>query len=141
MKKNSIAAPLVILIVLLLIYAPILILAFYSFTDASSIGESAHFSIDNYITLFTTEELAEMIRGTLFLALGVAILSTILGTLGAMGSFYSKPGTLAAYRVINQIPVINADVVTGFSVCILLVVVFGIIKREFIDISPPCCRA
>ncbi len=131
MKKNSIAAPLVILIVLLLIYAPILILAFYSFTDASSIGESVHFSIDNYITLFTTEELAEMIRGTLFLALGVAILSTILGTLGAMGSFYSKPGTLAAYRVINQIPVINADVVTGFSVCILLVVVFGISKDTF----------
>ncbi len=61
MKKNSIAAPLVILIVLLLIYAPILILAFYSFTDASSIGESVHFSIDNYITLFATEELAEMI--------------------------------------------------------------------------------
>ena len=131
MKKNSIAAPLVILIVLLLIYAPILILAFYSFTDASSIGESVRFSIDNYITLFTTEELAEMIRGTLFLALGVAILSTILGTLGAMGSFYSKPGTLAAYRVINQIPVINADVVTGFSVCILLVVVFGISKDTF----------
>ena len=72
-----------------------------------------------------------MIRGTLFLALGVAILSTILGTLGAMGSFYSKPGTLAAYRVINQIPVINADVVTGFSVCILLVVVFGISKDTF----------
>ncbi|MBO7355855.1 MAG: ABC transporter permease, partial [Lachnospiraceae bacterium] len=131
MKKNSFAAPLIILIVLLLIYAPILILAFYSFTDASSRGESVHFSFDNYITLFTTDELAEMIRGTLFLALGVAVLSTILGTLGAMGSFYSRPGTLAAYRIVNQIPVINADVVTGFSVCILLVVVFGISKDTF----------
>ena len=64
-------------------------------------------------------------------ALAVAVLSTILGTLGAMGAFYSKPGALRAYRVVNQIPVVNADVVTGFSICILLVVVFGINKDTF----------
>lgn len=131
MKKNNSIALAVVFAVLLLIYAPILILAFYSFTDASSIGESAHFSLQNYITLFTTEELAEMIKGTVLLALAVAILSTILGTLGAMGAFYSKPGALRAYRVVNQIPVVNADVVTGFSICILLVVVFGINKDTF----------
>ena len=131
MKKNTWIAPTVVLIVLLLIYAPILILAFYSFTDASSIGESVHFSLNNYVTLFTTEELAAMIRGTLLLALTVAVLSTILGTLGAMGAFYSKPRALTAYRIVNQIPVVNADVVTGFSICILLVVVFGINKDTF----------
>ena len=131
MKKKSIVTPLVLLIVLLLIYAPILILAFYSFTDASTIGQKAVFSLQNYVTLFTTPELAEMIRGTLFLACGVAVISTILGTLGALGSFYSKPMTTSAYRIVNQVPVVNADVVTGFSVCILLVIVFGINKDTF----------
>jgi spermidine/putrescine transport system permease protein len=35
---------------------------------------------------------------------------------------------------VNQIPVINADVVTGFSLCILLVVVFGISKDSYIPL-------
>lgn len=131
MKKRSVVTPLILLIVLLLIYAPILILAFYSFTDASTIGQKAVFSLQNYVTLFTTPELAEMIRGTLLLAVGVAVISTVLGTLGALGSFYSKPAATSAYRIVNQIPVVNADVVTGFSVCILLVIAFGINKDTF----------
>ena len=131
MKKKSFVTPLILLIVLLLIYAPILILAFYSFTDAATIGQKASFSLQNYVTLFTTPELSEMIRGTLFLAIGVAVISTVLGTLGALGSFYSKPAATSAYRLVNQVPVVNADVVTGFSVCILLVIVFGIGKDTF----------
>ena len=131
MKKKAVLTPLIILIVLLLIYAPILILAFYSFTDASTIGQKAVFSLQNYVTLFTTPELSEMIRGTLFLAIGVAVISTLLGTLGALGSFYSRPAATSAYRLVNQVPVVNADVVTGFSICILLVIVFGINKDTF----------
>ena len=34
----------------------------------------------------------------------------------------------------NQIPVVNADVVTGFSICILLVVVFGVSKDSFVPL-------
>lgn len=36
--------------------------------------------------------------------------------------------------VLNQIPVVNADVVTGFSLCILLVVVFGVSKNTYIPL-------
>ena len=46
-----------ILFVLVFIYAPILILIFYSFTDATNIGAFNKFSLDNYVTLegkFTT---------------------------------------------------------------------------------------
>ena len=34
----------------------------------------------------------------------------------------------------NQVPVVNADVVTGFSICILLVVVFGVSKDTFVPL-------
>ncbi len=34
----------------------------------------------------------------------------------------------------NQVPVVNADVVTGFSICILLVVVLGISKDTYIPL-------
>ena len=120
--------------VLIFLYAPILILTFYSFTDATQIGAIRGFSLHNYVTLFTTPELQSMILGTLALTCVSAVIATILGTLGAVGSFYSKKRTSSAMSTVNQIPVINADVVTGFSLCILLVVVFGISKDTYIPL-------
>ncbi|MBQ1772069.1 MAG: ABC transporter permease subunit [Clostridia bacterium] len=123
-----------IILVLLFLYVPILVLAFYSFTNASQIGAFQSFSFDNYIRLFTTEELRNMILGTVILALASSVLATILGTLGAVGSFYSRSLVDRAYASVNQIPVINADVVTGFSLCILLVVVLGISKDTYLPL-------
>ncbi len=120
--------------VLLFLYLPILILALYSFTDATNIGAIRGFSFHNYITLFTTPELLHMIFGTLLLAFGSAVLATILGTMGAIGAFYSKKGMAFSISTMNQVPVVNADVVTGFSICILLVVVFGISKETYIPL-------
>ena len=76
--------------VLLFLYLPILVLAVYSFTDAANIGAVRGFSIKNYVTLFTTPELVRMIMGTAALAFSAAAIATVLGTLGAVGSFYSK---------------------------------------------------
>jgi spermidine/putrescine transport system permease protein len=123
-----------LIIMLLFIYLPILILAVYSFTSATQIGAIRGFSLQNYVTLFTTPELTDMIRGTLLLALGSAFLATILGTLGAIGAFYSGKKVSTLITSLNQVPVVNADVVTGFSICILLVVVLGIDKDTFIPL-------
>lgn len=133
MSKKIVRA-LVPALVLLFLYVPILMLALYSFTDATQIGAIRSFTLKNYVTLFTTEELRNMIFGTILLAITAALLATLLGTLGAIGSFYSKKRTSSAIATVNQIPVINADVVTGFSLCILLVVVFGISKESYIPL-------
>lgn len=80
----------IILLVLLFLYLPILVLAVYSFTSATNIGAIRGFSMHNYVTLFTTPELVKMILGTVVLALASAFLAAILGTMGAIGAFYSK---------------------------------------------------
>lgn len=123
-----------LLLMLLFIYLPILILAVYSFTSATQIGAIRGFSMQNYVTLFTTPELTDMIRGTIFLALGSALIATVLGTLGAIGAFYSDRKASAVISTLNQVPVVNADVVTGFSICILLVVVLHVSKDTFIPL-------
>lgn len=123
-----------IIFVLLFLYTPIMILMVYSFTSATQIGAIRAFSLENYVTLFTTPELTSMIIGTLVLALISSVLATILGTLGAIGSFYSKKSVDSGISTINQIPVVNADVVTGFSICILLVVVCGISKDTYLPL-------
>ena len=121
-------------IVALFMYIPVLILAFYSFTDSTTIGAVRGFSLHNYVTLFTTEELRNMIAGTLLLAVGAAVISSILGTVGAVGAFYSRSFTRNLVENANRIPVVNTDVVTAFSICILLIVVLGIEKNTFIPL-------
>ena len=119
---------------LLVIYAPILILAVYSFTDSGNIGSIHGFSMQNYVTLFTKGELRDMIVGTVLLALVSSLLATIFGTMGAIGAFYSKKLAKNFINTANQIPVVNADVVTGFSICVLLIVAFGMNKESYVPL-------
>ena len=122
-------------IVLILTYLPILIIAVYSFTDAKMVGGSiSGGSLNNYANLFRNEELRGMIIGTVLLALGSALIATVLATLGAIGSDYSKRIPKAILNTANQIPVVNADVVTGFSACVLLIILLGIGKDTYVPL-------
>ena len=131
---KRIGRPIFLAVVLAFMYVPVLMLIVYSFTDATHIGAIRGFSLHNYVTLFTTPDLVNMIVGTILLAVGSAVLATILGTLVAIGAFYSGRRRRAFTESLNQVPVINADVVTGFSICILLVVVLGIAKDSYVPL-------
>lgn len=123
-----------VMLVLAFLYLPILILTFYSFTSSTIIGSVRGFSLDNYVTLFTEPELLSMMFGTILLALVVALISVLLGTMGAVGAFYSKKRTRSVIEFANEVPIVNADVVTGFSVCILLIVLFHMDKETYIPL-------
>ena len=124
----------IIWIVLAFMYLPILILTFYSFTSSTMIGSVRKFSVDNYITLFTEPALRSMMFGTVSLAIMVAMLSVLLGSMGAIGAFYSKKGMRRTVEFINEVPVVNADVVTGFSVCIFMIVLLHMDKDTYIPL-------
>ena len=132
MKKFFSAAWL--LLILLFIYLPIMILALYSFTTSPQLGSIREFSLHNYETLFTTPELRNLIIGTFTLAIGSAIIATFLGTTGAIGAFYSKRLPKTIIDGMNQVPVVNADVVIGFSICIFLIVVLNLDKDTYIPL-------
>ncbi|MCM1437924.1 MAG: ABC transporter permease [Roseburia sp.] len=122
-------------LILLLTYIPILIIAVYSFTDAKMVGgHIGGASLDNYANLFKNEELRDMIIGTVLLALGSALIATVIATLGAIGAHYSKRVPKAILNTANQVPVVNADVVTGFSVCVLLIILLGIGKDTYVPL-------
>lgn len=122
-------------IVLALMYLPILILAVYSITDATTVGGSiGGASFDNYINLFANESLRQMILGTVLLAIGSALLATLLGILGALGAHYARKLPKNLLNGANQVPVVNADVVTGFSLCVLLIILMGISKDSYVPL-------
>jgi spermidine/putrescine transport system permease protein len=125
-----------LVLVLVFIYVPILVLTVYSFTDATMVGAGiTRFSFENYINLFKNEDLRNMIIGTIVLALITATISTVLGTMGAIGTYYSKKLPKTLINAANQVPVVNADIVTGFSICVLLIVLFGVSKDTYIPLG------
>lgn len=71
---------------------------------------------------------------TLLLAVTVAFLSTLLGTIGAIGSFYAGKKSGQCINFLNQIPIANAEVVTGFSICVLMIVLFGVDKDTYLPL-------
>ncbi len=115
-KFKSILKWLFIGLILLFIYFPIIFLTINSFNESDIIGEWKGFSLEHYKYFFNFEnEPMQVVLQTILLALIVALLSTIFGTIGAIGIFYSKKRANSLLTAINQIPVINADVVTAIS--------------------------
>ena len=121
-------------LVLFFIYFPILFLTVNSFNQSDHIQNWTGFGFDHYAYFFNFEnEPIRIVGQTLALAVIVALLSTVLGTIGAIGIFYSKKRTSGALSAINRIPVINADVVTAISFA-LLVSFIGLDKSTYLPL-------
>ncbi len=124
-----------VVLILLFIYFPIIFLTVNSFNASDIIQEGwKGFSFEHYKYFFSLEnEPLRVVLQTIALALVVALLSTALGTVGAIGIFYSKKRVNGALSAINRIPIINAEVVTAISFA-LLVSIFAIDKSTFIPL-------
>lgn len=116
-------------ILLLFLYAPILVLIIFSFTNTRIIGNWNGFSLSLYKTLFKDKEIMEAFANTFIVAISSAFVSTIIGTLGAIGIFYSKKRTKAIMEAVGNIPIMNAEIVTALSLTILFV--FCSVKFNF----------
>lgn len=108
-------------LILLLMYIPIFVLIAFSFTNATYIGEWNGFSFDLYRALFQDKEIMIALGNTLIIALISSLISTVLGTLGAIGAFYSKKRWRNAMENVNQIPVVNSEIVMALSLTVMFV--------------------
>lgn len=121
MKKGmKIFGKIYIYLVLLLMYLPIFVIIVFSFTRTTNIGQWNGFTFSLYVTLFQHEKIMSALLNTLIIALSSALVSTILGTLGAMGVYYTKrKRTKQVIEAINEIPIVNAEIVIAISLAIL----------------------
>lgn len=110
-----------IYLILLLLYLPILVLIVFSFSTDTNIGSFTEFGFKWYVELFSNKELLVALANTVILAIISAIVSTILGTIGAIGTFYSKKRTRFVIEQVNQIPVVNAEIVMALSLTVMFV--------------------
>ena len=124
MKK--IFAKAYIWILLVILYAPLVFIAVCSFTESKVLGSWSGFSTKLYSNLLTGNmpgeaSLLKAVQNTLLIAIAAAVLSTLLGTIAAIGIHNLKGKYRKAVVFANNIPMINPDIITGVSLFLLFV--------------------
>ena len=125
-NRSRIFARIYIGLVLAILYAPILFIAIFSFTEAKSLGNWTGFSFQLYRNLFSgsmqnSSGLLSAVENTLLIALIASLIATILGTIAAIGIYNMKGRKKNVMTFLNNIPMINPDIITGVSLFLLFV--------------------
>ena len=124
MNKMKPSAKLYIAIIFIFLFAPIAVLLVFSFNEGKSLSVFSGFSLKWYEELLRDRNTLESVKNTLILAASATAISTIIGTLAALGidklrSRWYK----AAMNTVTDIPMTNPDIITGISLMLMFVFV------------------
>ncbi len=112
-------------LVFLFLYAPILLLIIFSFNAGNSNVVWKGFSLHWYTQLFQDRIVMGSVYTTLLVSLLATVIATAAGTFAAIGFYAMKRRWRTPLMTINNIPMMNADIVTGVSLCLFFVATFA----------------
>jgi len=112
-----------IFLIFLFLYAPIAVLIIFSFNDSRLQGTWDGFTLNWYRELFRSREIMKSLYYTISIAIFSSIISTIIGTLSAIGIYNMKSFRKKVILNINYLPVLNPDIVTGIALMTLFIFV------------------
>lgn len=112
-------------LIIFFLYAPVLVMIAFSFNESSSVWVFSGFSTKWYTGLLTDTTMITALEHTLIIAVLSAVIATVIGTAAAVGILALR-NKIAQKLVmsVTQIPMMNADIVTGISL-MLLFIFFG----------------
>ncbi len=137
-KQNRLGSRLLIGLMFLFLYAPILLLIVFSFNAGDSSAVWKGFSLHWYGKLFQNRLIMESVYTTLLVSLLATAIATAAGTFAAIGLYSLGRKKREALLTVNNIPMMNADIVTGVSLCLFFVAFFqgwGTFARWFNDLQ------
>ena len=120
-NKNPVISKVLNVLVFAFLYLPIAVLIVFSFNDSKSRTVWSGFSLHWYEELFQDEEILSAFSTTLTVSVLAALIATVLGTAAAIGFHAMKRRLRHLLMTINNIPMTNADIITGVSLMLLFV--------------------
>ena len=112
-------------LVFVFLYAPIFLLIIFSFNAGNSNTVWKGFSLDWYAKLFLNRLIMQSVYTTLLVSLLATVIATFAGTFAAIGFYAMRRKVREPLMTVNNIPMMNADIVTGVSLCLLFVAFFN----------------
>ena len=122
-----------LVLVLLFIYLPIAYVMVFSFNDSKSMISFSGFSLRWYEAMFENREMLESIYYTVIVALIATAVSTVVGTVAAIGLSKARPLLRNIILEVNNLPVLNPDIVTAIS--LMLLFLSAKIQRSIITLT------
>ena len=119
-------------LIFLFLYAPIVVLIVFSFNNSKSRGSWDGFTLRWYVEMFQDRQIMSALYVTLAIAILSSVIATIIGTAAAIGIFNMKRLNKGIIMNLTYLPVLNADIVTGISLMLLLI--FLKIKLGFVSL-------
>lgn len=108
-------------LIFLFLYLPIMVLVVLSFNNSKSRVKWGGFTTQWYISMFQNKNIMDAFTMTLQITLTASVLATIIGTLAAIGIQAMRRKGKAILLGATNIPLLNADIVTGISMMLLFV--------------------
>ena len=108
-------------LIVLLLYAPIITLIFLSFNNSKTRAKWGGFTGKWYVSLFQNEAIMKSLYTTLVIAILSALIATIVGTAAAIGIQAMHRRSRTTMMAITNIPMLNADIVTGISLMLFFI--------------------
>ena len=112
-------------LVFVFLYAPIVLLIIFSFNAGNSSTVWKGFSLDWYVKLLHNRLIMQSVYTTLLVSLLATVIATIAGTFAAIGFYAMRRRLRDPLMTVNNIPMMNADIVTGVSLCLFFVAFFS----------------
>lgn len=106
------------------LYAPVLVMIVFSFNGSESVWVFSGFSLQWYAGLATDTTMLTALVHTMIIAVLSAVISTVIGTAAAVGiTALRRKFSRKIVMSVTQIPLMNADIVTGISLMLLFILV------------------
>ncbi len=118
-------------LVLFFLYIPIFVLIVFSFNETKSRSVFSGFTLDWYIRLFNNRIIISSLINTIIIACVSSVISTVLGTLAAIGINNMRKVPKRVIMGITNMPIINPEIVTGVSLMLLFVFFAARMNLEF----------
>lgn len=124
MGKLTFSAKLYLFIVFIILYAPIFYLIYYSFNSGGTMSNFESFTLEHYKAVFEDSRLLVILINTIIVALLSSLISTIIGTIGAIAIVSVKKAKMRNLLLsLNNVLIVSPDVVIGASFLILFTII------------------
>lgn len=119
--KRNLLQKIYIALIFIFLYAPIVTLIVLSFNGSRTRAKWGGFTLKWYSALFQNRDIIQALFNTLLIALIASIVSTVIGTIACIAIMSLKKKSRAIIMGITNIPMINAEIVTGISLMLLFI--------------------
>ena len=127
----NIVSKVLLVFAIFMLYFAVIIIAIQSFNASDSTTEFTGFTFANYGNMFSKTTLNEAIFNTFKTSIMATIIATVIGTLVGIGAFFLPPKVKARLTLLNNIPLLNADIVTGISLMLIFSLLLPINNHIF----------